>query len=66
MLAKTSWAKLIKPNSTYHLTPYAWVIAYRDDKFYNRVEKFIKDIKKDGRLLQLVKQNGLGPIAKLR
>ncbi len=66
MLAKTDWAKLIIPETTYHLTPYAWTMAYGDDKFHLRVEKFISDIKKDGRLLKLAKKNGLEPIAKLK
>lgn len=66
MLAKTDWAKLIIPENTYHLTPYAWTMAYGNDKFYERVEKFIGDIKKDGRLLKLAKKNGLKPIAKLK
>lgn len=66
MIEKTDWAKLIIPNSTYHLTPYAWATTYGDDKFYNRVEKFISDIKKDGRLESLAKKNGLEPIAKLK
>lgn len=46
MLAKTDWAKLIIPESTYHMTPYAWAMAYGNDKFHERVEKFISDIKK--------------------
>lgn len=66
MLAKTNWAKLIIPSQTYHMTPYAWATSYGDDKFYNRVEKFISDIKKDGRLLKAAKENGLEPIAKLK
>ena len=66
MLAKTEWAKLISPNSTYHLTPYSWTVAYGDDKFYNRVEKFISDIKKDGRLLKVAQKNGLEPIVSLK
>ena len=40
-------------------------MAYGNDKFYERVEKFISDIKKDGRLLKLSKNNGLEAIAKL-
>lgn len=66
MLAKTNWAQLIIPNRTYHMTPYAWATSYGDDKFYNRVEQFIKDIKKDGRLKKFAKQNGLEPIVKLK
>lgn len=62
MIEKTKWAKIIVPKSNYHLTPYAWTMAYGNDKFFNRVEKFIKDIKTDGRLQSLAKQNGLEPI----
>ena len=66
MLATTNWAKLIIPNTTYHMTPYAWAMSYGDDKFHARVEQFISDIKRDGRLLKLSKKNGLEPIAKLK
>jgi ABC-type amino acid transport substrate-binding protein len=66
MLAQTNWAKLIKPNSTYHLTPYAWTVALGDDIFYNRIEQFVSDIKKDGRLYQLAKNNELEPIIKMK
>ena len=66
MLAKTDWAKLIEPKTTYHKTDYAWAMKYGEDKFYNRVEQFIQDIKNDGRLLNLAKKNGLEPIVKLK
>ncbi len=66
MLKQTSWAKLISPQSVYYLSDYSWVMAYGDDKFYNRVEKFISDIKKDGRLENLAKKNELEKIVKLK
>lgn len=66
MLEKTSWAKLIKSNENYKKTPYAWAMAYGDDIFYERVEKFISQIKEDGRLLKLAKDNGLTSIIKLK
>lgn len=65
MMEQTDWAKLITPDRAYHITFYAWAMAYGNDKFYNRVEKFIEDIKKDGRLLRLAKNNGLSLIVKL-
>lgn len=65
MIEKTTWAKLITPEKTYHMTPYAWVMAYGYDKFYKRVESFIDDIKTDGRLLDLAKKNGLEQIVNL-
>jgi polar amino acid transport system substrate-binding protein len=66
MLAKTDWAKLIEPKSTYFKTDYSWAMKYKDDEFYNRVEEFIKDIKEDGRLLSIAKKNALEPIVKLK
>jgi len=65
MLAKTNWAKLIIPKETYYLTPYSWTMAYGHDNFYKRVEQFIKDIKADGRLIKIAKNNSLEPIVNL-
>lgn len=66
MLATTSWAKLIIPESVYHMTSYAWAMDYGNDKFYKRVEQFISDIKTDGRLLQFARKNALEPIVKIK
>ena len=66
MLENTSWAKLIEPSTTYQKTPYAWAMKYNDEEFYQRVEKFLKDIKNDGRLLLLAKKNALEPIVNLK
>jgi ABC-type amino acid transport substrate-binding protein len=66
MLAKTNWAKLIIPSKTYHMTPYAWALNYGHDKFYARVEQFVDDINRDGRLLKFAKNNSLEPIVKLK
>lgn len=66
MLAQTQWARVVKPEKVYYLSEYAWAVAYGDDKFYNRVEIFIRKIKKDGRLLSIAKKHGLEPILKLK
>lgn len=66
MLADTSWAVLIEPKETFYKTPYSWAMKYDDEAFYNRVEEFLSDIKKDGRLLQFAKKNGLEPIVNLK
>lgn len=65
MLAETDWAKLISPKNVYHKTTYAWAMNYENDRFYNRVEAFIEDIKKDGRLLNLAKKHTLESIIKI-
>jgi hypothetical protein len=40
-------------------------MKHGDDMFYYEVERFIQRIKKDGRLLQAAKANGLEPIVQL-
>ena len=66
MLAKTDWARLISPTKEFHRTPYAWTMAYGNDKFYNAVELFMKNIKIDGRLKKLAIKNDLEAIVMLK
>jgi ABC-type amino acid transport substrate-binding protein len=62
MLDNSDWARLVAPPTTYHMTPYAWAMRPGDERFYARVEKFLVDIKRDGRLLVAAKRYGLDPI----
>lgn len=61
-LAKSDWARLISPPSTYHLTPYAYAIKPGDDAWHDRLERFVSEIKNDGRLLASAKRHQLAPI----
>lgn len=62
MLDNTDWARLISPTETYHITPYAWAIAPGDDAWHQRLERFVADIKRDGRLRAAAQRHGLEPI----
>lgn len=62
MLKTTDWARLIKPESTYHITPYAYAIRPGDDRWHDRLERFVADVKKDGRLKAAAERNELLPI----
>lgn len=62
MLDNTDWARLISPTETYHITPYAWAIAPGDDAWHERLEVFVADIKRDGRLRAAAQRHGLDPI----
>lgn len=62
MLALTDWARLVTPSSTYHLTPYAWAVAPGDPAWLARLDQFVADIKKDGRLKRAAKRYQLEPI----
>lgn len=61
-LANADWARLIAPPQTYHITPYAYAVAPGDDPWYARMERFVDDIKRDGRLLASAKRHRLEPI----
>jgi cyclohexadienyl dehydratase len=52
MLETTDWARLVAPPSVYHLTHYAYAVQPGDDKWLQRVDQFVRDIKRDGRLIQ--------------
>lgn len=62
MLDNNDWARLIAPVETYHVTPYAWAAKPGDERFLARVDKFLADIKRDGRLLSHARRYGLEPI----
>ena len=61
-LAGNDWAKLIAPPGQYHLTPYAYATALGDDAWHARIERFVTDIKRDGRLLEAARRHKLEPI----
>jgi ABC-type amino acid transport substrate-binding protein len=61
-LANAQWARLISPPSTYHVTPYAYAVQPGDDEWHARLERFVSDIKRDGRLMSAAKRHKLDPI----
>ena len=61
-LANADWARLVSPPSTYHVTPYAYAIKPGDDIWHARLERFVSDIKRDGRLLTAAKRYQLEAI----
>ena len=63
MLETTDWARLVSPPTTYHMTNYAYAVAPGDDRWYARMEQFVRDIKRDGRLMKAATANRLDPIA---
>ena len=61
-LATTDWARLVAPPSTYHITPYAYAMKPGDDAWVARIERFVGDIKRDGRLLAAARRHKLEAI----
>lgn len=62
MLDNATWAWLVSPTETYHITPYAWAVAPGDDDWYQRLEQFVNTIKRGGRLAEAARRYGLTPI----
>ena len=61
-LARSDWARLLAPPGTYHETPYAYAMQLGDDAWFERIERFVADVKRDGRLQAAAKRYGLAPI----
>lgn len=61
-LANADWARLISPTGVYHMTPYAYAVKPGDEAWYAHMERFVKDIKRDGRLFEAAKHHKLDPI----
>ena len=66
MLQSVDWARLVSPPATFHLTSYAYAMQPGDDRWYERVERFVSDIKHDGRLLDAARRHKLEPIVDLQ
>ena len=61
-LANNDWAKLVSPSQTYHITPYAYAMQQGDEVWRARVDHFVGDIKRDGRLMAAAKRHKLETI----
>ena len=61
-LANADWARLIAPPAAYHITPYAYAMLPGDDAWHARIERFVADVKRDGRLRQAARRHQLEPI----
>ncbi|MBL8490162.1 MAG: transporter substrate-binding domain-containing protein, partial [Rhodocyclaceae bacterium] len=61
-LSGADWARLLAPPSVFHVTPYAYAMKPGDDLWYARIERFMSDIKRDGRLLEAARRHKLDAI----
>ncbi len=61
-LANADWARLVSPPGSYHITPYAYAMQPGDDVWHARMERFVADVKRDGRLMSSAKRHSLDPI----
>jgi ABC-type amino acid transport substrate-binding protein len=62
MLMNTDWARLVSPTRTIQLTDYAYAAPKGDAPWLQRINEFVAQIKRDGRLVQAAARHGLQPI----
>lgn len=63
MLETTDWARLVAPVSTYHMTSYAYAMQKGDDPWFERVERFMAESRRNGQLMAAIHRYKLDPIA---
>lgn len=62
MINVYDWAALLDPPGKTEQFQYAYAVAKGDDTWLKRVDQFVTDIKKDGRLAKAAEHNHLTPI----
>lgn len=58
MLQTAGWARLVVPPGSTP-PPYSWAVPAGDERWYARLEHFMREIKKDGRLLTAARRHRL-------
>ena len=61
-LANADWARLVAPPGAYHLTPYAYATKPGDNLWHEQLERFVSEVKRDGRLLAAAQAHHLVPL----
>lgn len=59
LLDNADWARLVSPPSTFHPIPYAYAVRPGDDDWLREVDRFVAQIKRDGRLEAAARKVGL-------
>ena len=62
MLESADWARRVAPPVAYHPTPYAYAVKPGQTRWLARVDRFVADIKQDGRLARAAHRHRLDPI----
>lgn len=62
-LAGAEWARLVSPPDIFHVTRYAYAMQPGDDRWHARLERFVADIRRDGRLKTAARRHKLEAIA---
>lgn len=59
LLDNAEWARLISPPQPFHVLPYAYAIRPGDDAWLARINRFVTDMRQDGRLESAARRHRL-------
>jgi len=62
LLDNADWARVVSPPQPFHIIPYAYAVKPGDDEWLQQLDRFVAQIKRDGRLDAAAKRAGLGDI----
>ena len=62
LLDSSDWARLIAPPKPFHVLPYGYATSPADTQWLARLDQFVSDIRRDGRLARAARNNGLTEI----
>jgi ABC-type amino acid transport substrate-binding protein len=62
ILSSADWARLVVPRQPFNEVNYGYAIKKGDDAWLNRLNRFVADIKRDGRLAEAAGRSGLSEI----
>jgi ABC-type amino acid transport substrate-binding protein len=62
LLENADWARLVKPQTPFHVIPYAYAIKPGDEAWLQQLNDFVARIKRDGRLAAAANKYGLNEI----
>jgi ABC-type amino acid transport substrate-binding protein len=66
LLDNADWARLVAPPRPFHTVPYAYAIKPGDDDWLREIDRFVAQIKRDGRLEAAARRHGLTEIVMLK
>jgi len=62
LLDNADWARLVAPPQPFHPIPYAYAVKPGDEDWLREVDRFVAQIKRDGRLEGAARRSGLAEI----
>lgn len=62
LLDIADWARLVPPPKPFHVLPYAYAVKPGDEEWLAEIDRFVAQVKRDGRLAAAARRYGLGEI----